>query len=411
MSTQLDEGIQAAKAGDRERARHLLLSVVEADEENEQGWLWLSGVMETWEERRICLENVLTLNPDNEVAQRGLTKLKATAPRDLNSSVRQQGVTPVSAAAAILYPERHIKEQEDRFWPDEDQAHQPNAVQFIQDSSYDDAWTSGKTLCAFCANPVSPDDTRCSQCKRALIGWRHRYPQATARLVNYLVVLSGLSLFFLIDFFLDISLQYSIGLIGLHGLLTMTLISMVLAAYNRLLWGHYGAMILAFFIILINGNLLYNQIQASPFAEMDGDLNLGFLIAVSLGLKLIEALTALVVLALGAFVVAPEFDRQQMRFTAQVERNLRDASQYHIMAGIMAREGMWATAILHWEHAAAHAPNHAQYQHKLGSAYARLGFYERSLDALQSAYRLANNPEVKAEIALLIDDVKQRTTR
>lgn len=410
MSTQLDEGIQAAKVGDRERARRLLLSVVEADEENEQGWLWLSGVMEKWDERRICLENVLTLNPDNAVAQQGLAKLNATAPHDMNTAVRQQTVTPVSAAAAILYPERHIQEQEDRFWPDDASSIQPNPVLFSHNSSYDDVWTSGKTLCAFCANPVGADDTRCSQCKRALIGWRHRYPQATARLVNYLVVLSGLSLFFLLDFFLDISLQQPIGLISLHGLLTLTLISMVLAAYVRHLWGHYGAMILAFFIILINGNLLYNQIQVNPFAQIDGDLNAGFLISVSLALKLIEALTALVLLALGAFVVAPEFDRQQMRFTAQIDRNLRDASQYHITAGIMAREGMWATAILHWQHAAAHAPNHAQYQYKLGDAYARLGFLERSLDALQSAYRLANNPEVKAEIALRIEEVKPRAT-
>lgn len=410
MSTELQEGIQAAKAGDRERARALLLSVVEADEENEQGWLWLGGVMETWAERRICLENVLTLNPDNEVAQRGLAKLNALAPVDMDTPIRQKTIKPVSAAAAILYPEYHIQEVEDRFWTDDNLTRQPNPVLFIQDSSYDDVWTSGKPLCAFCANPVSAHDNRCSQCKRALVGWRHRYPQATARLVNYVVVLSGLSLFFLIDFFLDISLQQPVGLIGLHGLVTVVLISMAFGATVRHLWGHYGAIILAFFIIIINGNVLYNQLQANPFAQMDGDLNEGFLIAVSLGLKLIEMLTAGILLAMGAFVVAPEFDRQQMRFTAQVDRNLRDASQYHITANLMAREGMWATAILHWQHAAAHAPNHAQYQYKLGDAYARLGFPERSLDALQSAYRLANNPDVKAEIASRIEEVKLRTT-
>ena len=37
--------------------------------------MWLSGAVETDEERRICLENVLTINPDNVLARKGLLKL------------------------------------------------------------------------------------------------------------------------------------------------------------------------------------------------------------------------------------------------------------------------------------------------------------------------------------------------
>lgn len=68
----LRESIAAARAGDKERARRLLLEVTERDERNEEAWLWLSGVVDDPEEMRICLENVLAINPANERARQGL---------------------------------------------------------------------------------------------------------------------------------------------------------------------------------------------------------------------------------------------------------------------------------------------------------------------------------------------------
>jgi len=72
VSRILREGIAAARAGDKEQARRLLLEVTERDERNEEAWLWLSGVVDDPEEMRICLENVLAINPANERARRGL---------------------------------------------------------------------------------------------------------------------------------------------------------------------------------------------------------------------------------------------------------------------------------------------------------------------------------------------------
>jgi hypothetical protein len=72
----LRRGIAAAKAGHREQAREILLSVIELDERVELAWLWLSGVVDSLEDRRICLENVLTINPDNANAQAGLRWLE-----------------------------------------------------------------------------------------------------------------------------------------------------------------------------------------------------------------------------------------------------------------------------------------------------------------------------------------------
>src|SRR5947208_10471990 len=77
MNDLLQQGIAAAREGRREEARALLAQVVEADERNEQAWLWLAGVVTEPEEMRICLENVLDLNPDNVKAQQGLAWVNA----------------------------------------------------------------------------------------------------------------------------------------------------------------------------------------------------------------------------------------------------------------------------------------------------------------------------------------------
>ena len=61
-------GIAAAKAGRKEHARQILMSVVELDERNELAWLWLSGAVDSLENRRVCIENVLAINPDNASA-------------------------------------------------------------------------------------------------------------------------------------------------------------------------------------------------------------------------------------------------------------------------------------------------------------------------------------------------------
>jgi tetratricopeptide (TPR) repeat protein len=68
----LQQGIALARAGQREEARNILLKVVEQDERNESAWLWLSGLVDSDDDKAIALENVLTLNPNNEWAKRGL---------------------------------------------------------------------------------------------------------------------------------------------------------------------------------------------------------------------------------------------------------------------------------------------------------------------------------------------------
>jgi hypothetical protein len=71
----LQEGIDAAKAGNKEKARARLQEVVALDQYNEKGWYWLASVVETDEEKKVCLGNVVVINPDNERAQQMLDQL------------------------------------------------------------------------------------------------------------------------------------------------------------------------------------------------------------------------------------------------------------------------------------------------------------------------------------------------
>jgi hypothetical protein len=99
IETTLEQAISAAKAGRKEEARRLLEAVLNADERNEQAWLWMSGVVDSDEERVICLENVLTINPNNELARKGLAALGAD-PTPLPVQEVEDEVVPVVPSVA-----------------------------------------------------------------------------------------------------------------------------------------------------------------------------------------------------------------------------------------------------------------------------------------------------------------------
>lgn len=100
MSAQ-DEKVQQAmaafKAGRKQEARTLLLSVVDENESHEAAWLYLSAMVDTLEEQQICLENVLAINPANEKARKGLESLS-------QKRAAQQNGTPPAASAVFSSP-------------------------------------------------------------------------------------------------------------------------------------------------------------------------------------------------------------------------------------------------------------------------------------------------------------------
>ena len=75
------DGKKAARAGDNMRAHALFRQAIEIDPYHEQLWLWLASVVESDEDKRVCFENVLELNPANPTARQQLRKLEAKARR------------------------------------------------------------------------------------------------------------------------------------------------------------------------------------------------------------------------------------------------------------------------------------------------------------------------------------------
>jgi hypothetical protein len=95
------EGISAYRAGRKDEARALLLRATEIDQYNEQAWLWLSAVVESPEEQRTCLENVLTINPNNERAQQGIEMLsqKGAGARQATAQADKQAEDLLASAS------------------------------------------------------------------------------------------------------------------------------------------------------------------------------------------------------------------------------------------------------------------------------------------------------------------------
>jgi tetratricopeptide (TPR) repeat protein len=95
------QGITAAKAGNKEEARNLLQQSIRLEPNNEAAWLWLASVARDAEERRFCLEKLLEINPNNETALKALGGMPAdNSPiKRIGSEVRRKPPTEEVPAA------------------------------------------------------------------------------------------------------------------------------------------------------------------------------------------------------------------------------------------------------------------------------------------------------------------------
>ena len=72
-----DEGVAAARRGDRIKSRDSLTRLLRTDKNNEEAWLWMSSVVDTDRERIYCLNTAMKLNPQSKGGLRGLAILGA----------------------------------------------------------------------------------------------------------------------------------------------------------------------------------------------------------------------------------------------------------------------------------------------------------------------------------------------
>lgn len=113
MNELTQRGIAAMKSGDRAAARQLLTAAIKQDAGDIQAWLWLTGALDKDEERIACLQQVLKLDPSNQVAARGLAQImERRAGQQAQSAqlaetpppTRQEEPKPASPAPVIATP-------------------------------------------------------------------------------------------------------------------------------------------------------------------------------------------------------------------------------------------------------------------------------------------------------------------
>jgi tetratricopeptide (TPR) repeat protein len=80
VDTLFQDAVAALRQNDRARAKDILTRLIKAEPNNAVYWIWMSAAVDTLKERVYCLETALTLDPENEIAKRGLLLLGARTP-------------------------------------------------------------------------------------------------------------------------------------------------------------------------------------------------------------------------------------------------------------------------------------------------------------------------------------------
>ena len=73
-----EQGSRALEEGEHDRAYELFSRAIELDPANTQAWLGKAMMAEQPTEKRLCLQRVLALDPDNQTARAALEQLNTT---------------------------------------------------------------------------------------------------------------------------------------------------------------------------------------------------------------------------------------------------------------------------------------------------------------------------------------------
>ncbi|HJZ48016.1 MAG TPA: tetratricopeptide repeat protein [Roseiflexaceae bacterium] len=429
----LQQGIAAARAGKRNEARALLMQVVEADERNEQGWLWLAGVVDDPADMRTCLQNVLDLNPANQQARQGLAWIESRygpppppAERSPDPQPDRELVAPAPEPARSLdVPEhqqsstRPTTELDGEVATAAPRAATPTPVRPTAPVE-PIVVAPPEHPCPYCGAPTVLKQQACTQCRGDLIV-RAAPPDKRSLALTVLGFLWGIGgvlilLIAMLAFFLFLRLRQSaqagqapssadslllvVAVMLVLGILYLGLARGLLA---RRLWAYYTNVVLI--VLSLFGTLI--SIAA-------GTLLVGMLVA-GLGraqgaISAARTISLLLFVVLGiAFVLLPialtifsyrDFFGPKVRFQPVVEPA---EHLVHYNNGIAYKNrGMWYMAAQEWEAAVGKKPREPSYLHALGLAYAQLKQPDKARATLDRALLSApDNPQIKESRALV----------
>jgi hypothetical protein len=399
----LHQGIAAAKSGQRERARDLLTAVVEEDERVALAWLWLSGVVDGLEEQEICLENALTLEPDNAAAHKGLAWV-----RQQREAQAQTAAEPVASPASPV--PSTPRTGEDILSSATLDTTPPRPPATIPRDEFDDEY-----LCLYCAGQTEPDDRKCQTCGNQLwVGLRHR--KSPSKLLWILVALQLFSTLQL-SLFPMMVLMYASTRVGMVSPLALLNVYLGLPSDLPPLAASAALAIVpraAFFIsalplVLSATVLIALYVRWKPvYYLLLLDAGWGLISAIGT-VVLVRGITfgvTGVVLAvlrlLLVFQLEDDFRWDRRRLTLRLDPGLKTGADYAAQGNTYARHKMWAMSAIHYRQAAGLQPQRLDLRLALSVAYARIGRYDRATQSLEEARHIeANDPRIEEMLTLV----------
>lgn len=377
----LAQGIALAKAGQRESARELLVRVVERHEHNALAWLWLSGVVDTVQDRRVALENVLAIEPDNALAQAGLDWLERhpAAPAPEAEAVQD---APLSEPAASGSPATLIQEL-----------------------------VVEPERCPYCGQVVTESDEKCPHCVQPLVLYALKHTDFPART-------SLLAVAWVVQAVAD----------GMNSVLMFIALAMAGSAA--------GGLSSRYLATLLSGAALSGQLTANLWPAFYFFIGLDVVAAAwSLVVAVILPARRPAALAAGLFVAAfhitlavtsfavgmsslpvgvarmaltlfigfllleaqGDFAWDSVRQRLELDPASRSSMDYYTRGRYYRRIDQIAKAILHLERAVELAPERFEFRVTLGNAYYAAGQFDRTAEQLRAALQI--NPTA--------DDVRQ----
>ncbi len=382
VSEWLRDGIAAAKAGRRDEARKLLMRVVEANESSEQGWIWLSSVMDTDEDRLVCLENVLTLNPDNVQARAGLKWLREQAS---DNAISQ---TTVEREADFLTPEG----------------------------------------CVYCGLAVGDDEMRCPHCGRLLVskqfkrkersGWAYQL-HAFWIILGIVNIIEALLIRFDWTKFVDsVAERVPESLAPFVNNLLRDVMSWIVRAEAT---GDTGTEATIVFVVLLGlaglGMLIAPALLLrQPLAHVAGRFLIVLALVVEvalfvrgitgLGLGAVQGVYTLVLAGL-MYETMDDFALVERREWLELDRHAVNATDFYGRGRLYEKRGQWARALLHWQRAAVLSPAHDAYPAAMAQACARLGRFDIALKHVDRALEISPNPQDLQHLRKIIVDMQR----
>ncbi len=463
----LREGIAAAKAGRRDAARQALMQIIEVDERNEQAWIWLAGVVDDPADQRVCLENVLDLNPDNPQAKRGLAWLEQHHP---TAATRTDGPPaapspdpppiPAPFSAPVQPPSTGATRQvrdDDRTplathpppvsppqWGDGGGAPtRPPGTDPTRQLSYDGVTplatrpkepvppppppvTEPETdqyPCPYCGTPTLARHRTCPKCHKSLMtrGARREKRSIATTIVGILWIISGIPsilgglLWVVLSIYDNSSSGTFSSFFGILMLLGGGFIIQLGRAYLQCKPWAYIVNAILLGLSLIGGLFQIGIVILAGVAmsSIAGSIEVSSGALIDLFGSLAVTIICLIVL-LGTHLALTilgyrDFYGPRMRMLPEVAA-ADDVGLYNIGIAFKNR-GMWYMAMKTWETAARLSPRQANYRHALGLAYAQLDQFERAISTLQEAIKLDPNDRRIQESLKLVEEKAAKAQR